>query len=249
MRPEGAHALAADTHLYLLSLSALASPGRYDRALSLMSAPEREAYDRIKAPGRRAEYALGRYATRRVVAACAGVPAGALVIEPGPSGKPRVTGPAASLGARFNVSHSGDLLAIAVCRDDEVGVDVERLDERLLPDVEAIARRHFVPDEQRSLAGSLPARRLAEFFRMWTLKEAVLKAVGAGLSQPLTRVAVPAPRAHYRIGWPVESGETTLDARHWHDLVPGYHVAVARVGRLAGPRVFHGLAEIPSLDA
>jgi 4'-phosphopantetheinyl transferase len=240
MPPERAHALAADAHLYLVSLSALASPARYDRALALMSAPEREAYARIKAPGRRVEYALGRYATKRLVAARAGVSVGALVIEPGPSGKPRVTGPPESLGIRFNVSHSGDLLAVAVCGDGEIGVDVERVDERLLPDVDAIARRHFLPDEQRVLAGSSPARRLAEFFRMWTLKEAVLKAVGAGLGLPLARVDVAAPRASYLVGWGGEREATTIDARHWAGLVPGYHVSLAKLGRLGTLRIVAG---------
>src|SRR5690606_3013760 len=60
------------------------------------------------------------------------------------------------------------------------GVDVEWV--RALPDALAMARRNFSPAEVHWFTTSPPGAQAEVFFRIWTRKEAVLKAVGAGLS-------------------------------------------------------------------
>jgi 4'-phosphopantetheinyl transferase len=92
-------------------------------------------------------------------------------------GKPVVVPPLSAPG--FNLSHSGDLLAIAVA-GAEVGVDVERL--RPMAHLDEVARHVFHPRELRWLARQPQA--LPAFFRLWTLKEALLKAAGTGFSHP-----------------------------------------------------------------
>ena len=72
---------------------------------------------------------------------------------------------------RFNLSHSGDVTLIAVARDSEVGVDVERI--RPVIEMHSIARRWLGRDD---IAGE------QEFFRAWTRHEAMVKALGVGLS-------------------------------------------------------------------
>jgi phosphopantetheinyl transferase len=94
----------------------------------------------------------------------------------GPAGKPDV---AEDFPHRFNLSHSGSCVALAVA-GCEVGVDVERC--RTLVAAPALAERVFHPREQAWLAAQ-PCFDDA-FFRMWTLKEALLKAAGIGFSQP-----------------------------------------------------------------
>jgi 4'-phosphopantetheinyl transferase len=92
--------------------------------------------------------------------------------EKGPHGKPRLAGDQAWL--RFNLSHSGEVALVGVARDVEVGIDVERI--RPVPEMRAIARRWLGRDD---LADP------AEFFRAWTRHEAMLKALGVGLSGPV----------------------------------------------------------------
>ncbi len=226
-----------ETHLYLLSLSALSDAGLGAAARALLSAAEQEAYGRIRVPSRRTEYLLGRYATKTILSRYLAVPVGALAIEPDAQGKLRIAGPRVGARLAFNLSHSGDLLAIALSPQAEVGVDVELVNEGLSAELEAIAARHFCPAEQRALAHRDPAVRLREFFRMWTLKEAALKAIGAGLQLPLKAVDVAVAAARYVIPWPGSDG-VCIEARHWHDLACGYHVAVARLGTLGTVRVF-----------
>ncbi|MEW5825428.1 MAG: 4'-phosphopantetheinyl transferase superfamily protein [Candidatus Bipolaricaulota bacterium] len=100
-------------------------------------------------------------------------------------GKPRLLGVPHSL----SLSHSGPWALFAVSADVEVGVDLERID----PDVavERLAARFFAPREAAALQALKPAARREAFFRIWTRKEAVLKACGGGVPSRLRRVLVP----------------------------------------------------------
>jgi 4'-phosphopantetheinyl transferase len=106
----------------------------------------------------------------------------------GEHGKPHFPAPFGELG--FNWSHSGDRALFAVGRGSEgfeLGVDIERVRPR--PRALELATRFFAPDETAMLA-RLPAGRLLNgFLRLWTAKEAVLKANGGGLSYGLHRVS------------------------------------------------------------
>jgi 4'-phosphopantetheinyl transferase len=79
-----------------------------------------------------------------------------------------------------------------VSRDRELGVDVEFVDRR--SDNEAIANRFFAEREKRALAAVPADERRVLFFRCWTRKEAVLKALGVGLTVSLDRIEVSADR-------------------------------------------------------
>lgn len=109
-----------------------------------------------------------------------------IVLTYGPHGKPALAGNPAPLF--FNVSHSHDLALFAFRRRGELGVDVERL--RPIEEAEAIARRYFTPREWATLRDLPSPARIAAFFRCWTRKEALLKAIGVGLSFSLGEVEV-----------------------------------------------------------
>lgn len=104
-------------------------------------------------------------------------------IERGPQGKPFAP---MLPDLHFNLSHAGADVLLAFARVEPVGVDLERVDRRV--EVEAIAERHFAPAEAAALARLAPGRRREAFLDLWTRKEAVLKALGEGLSFGLARV-------------------------------------------------------------
>ena len=95
--------------------------------------------------------------------------------ESGHAGKPALKAPAP---CHFNLSHSGDAIAVAVA-DQPVGLDIES--HRELNDGLAIAQRVFHPRERQWLQAQ--ADFAAGFYRLWTLKEALLKATGEGFTQ------------------------------------------------------------------
>ncbi len=107
------------------------------------------------------------------------------LFEKGEHGKPYVT---AAGFPHFNVSHGGDRVAFAFCRDQELGVDVERGSMRRSHSALELAERFFAADEATALAklGEVEGERA--FLHLWTCKEAVLKALGHGLSFGLERL-------------------------------------------------------------
>jgi 4'-phosphopantetheinyl transferase len=88
---------------------------------------------------------------------------------------PRYGGPATS----FNLTHTGDFAACAILHGAPIGIDAE--DIRRPIDVAEMAGRWFAPAERRLLERLADARRAEMFFRIWTLKEAILKTTGHGL--------------------------------------------------------------------
>ena len=180
----------------------------WDALLGSLSDEERRRGESF----RRAEHArafLFRRAFRRaVLARYAGVAPGELAFEEREHGKPFLAPPHERV--RFNASSTGGWVLVAVAARREVGVDVERADERFLEpeELSRLARRVLTPGEQAVLA-NLPARaRPRAFLRAWTRKEALLKALGTGLSREPNTVEV---------GLEPHAGEQVLDAR----LCPG----------------------------
>jgi 4'-phosphopantetheinyl transferase len=108
--------------------------------------------------------------------------AASLCFASGAAGKPQLAGLHAASGLHFNLSHSGShgLLGVA---GHAIGVDVEQ--QRPMPDLHALARANFASSEVQALL-ALPAELQHDgFFACWTRKEAIVKALGGGLSIPL----------------------------------------------------------------
>lgn len=95
----------------------------------------------------------------------------------GPHGKPALAPGLPQL--QFNISHTRGWVACAVA-NDPVGVDVERIDREAGEVAEV-----FSPREIRHLRGCAPEAFASELTRLWTLKEAFIKATGEGLHRPL----------------------------------------------------------------
>jgi 4'-phosphopantetheinyl transferase len=140
----------------------------------------------------------------------------------GERGKPALRG----APLRFNLSHSGSMAACAVARNEEVGIDIERV--RPTGDLENIARRFFHAEECRKLLSLSEAIRAPAFFRCWTRKEAYIKALGDGLSAPLDRFEVTLapgePAAFVQIDGRAAAAEWSLFGL---DVGPDYAGAVA----------------------
>jgi 4'-phosphopantetheinyl transferase len=149
-----------------------------ERFLDSLPPAERAEADRYRSPAARRAFATGRAALRSILRAETGR-------EPElslrPDGKPEWRG-----GPRFNLSHSGDFVAIALCDGAEVGIDLERVVERR--DLHGLARRFFAPEE----AADVEKLGLRAFYEIWTRKEAYAKALGAGVRLGFSTFAAPA---------------------------------------------------------
>ncbi len=89
----------------------------------------------------------------------------------------------------FNVSHSGRHGLIALAPGGRVGVDIE---ERVPhPNLDELIAAVLGPNERSEMAAAPRQRRLQLFFSLWTLKEALSKAHGMGLSLDVARFEIP----------------------------------------------------------
>ncbi len=100
-----------------------------------------------------------------------------------PSGKPELAGPDRGAGLTFSLSHARTIVACAVSRDGAVGVDVEAVEPADIDDM--LVDYACGPAERALLERFAPSVRPVAFARLWTLKEAVLKATGDGTLPPI----------------------------------------------------------------
>ena len=204
-------------HLWRIGLE-----GRRDRAAlwQTLDDDERRRAEAFYRPEHGERFAAGRGVLRRLVAAYTGLEPGEVPFSTGPFGKPEWTAPQNSAGPRlsFNLSHCEDLGLVAFARSGQLGIDVERV--RSLADALAIARRNFSADEVAWLTGAPPREQAEVFFRIWTRKEAVLKAVGAGMAIDLQGFSVVPVRGEGEaVSLSLLPGAAATSWR-WHDLRP-----------------------------
>jgi 4'-phosphopantetheinyl transferase len=171
----------------LATPDALASGAERAACEGVLSANERERAARIRGAGARDAFVLAHALARHALARAAGVAAGEIALTTGPRGKPEITGPLAARAIRFNLSHTEGLAACALVRDAAIGVDVETRDRRVDP--LPLAARFFAPAETAALRTLDTEPRREAFLRLWTSKEALLKAIGVGIAGGLASVA------------------------------------------------------------
>jgi 4'-phosphopantetheinyl transferase len=156
----------------------------------LLSAEERESAARFHFERDRRLYTAAHAGLRRALARELGADPREFAFAADAAGRPHLLG---TTGLFFSLSHSGDRALVAVARTPRLGVDVEWL--RAGIDRERLAQRNFTPREQAELLALPEEERYLGFFRVWTRKEAYVKALGKGLYHPLADFDVSASLA------------------------------------------------------
>lgn len=179
-------------------------PDYGERWEGVLSADEREGMSRYRLERVRLQYVATRALCRTTLSRYAAVDPKDWRFERTEHGKPWIAGPADFGGLRFNLSHADGLIACAVTRVAEVGVDAEDITRRV--DEGPLAERFFSPEEAAVIAGLVGAERRRKFFEYWVVKEAYLKAIGEGIAYGLNLYPEPGE------DWKVETFEP--DGRH-----------------------------------
>lgn len=132
------------------------------------------------------------------------------------NGKPFVRTPRSQVRS-FNLSYDGDLIAIAVSTEVEVGVDIEC--GREIP-LDTLPWHLFSKDEQQILKKTPATDFTRAFFELWTLKEAIAKRTGQGFATEFSRLNTAAMRVV--VGLASVEREADIDALLFHtDLSVG----------------------------
>lgn len=163
-----------------------------ERLTAMLSPEERAIASAFDSADRRRGYVVAHALLRAILGRAAGVAPNELVFRYGRRGKPELANPSQDL--QFNMSHSRDMVLVAVAHGRRVGVDIEHIDEP--GDVRRITARFLSPRDRDAIEQLPPERQRDAFLRCWTRKEAYMKARGDGISRPLDDFDVaPAPEA------------------------------------------------------
>lgn len=161
-------------HLWLADLRDWL-PNR-DNFLDILSQDEIQRQERYKIAAKQDQFITSRGLLRQLLAGyLEGNPAD-IQLTTNQAGKPSL--PDGSL--QFNLSHSGDWLLYGIVRSGQIGVDIQEIYP--ISHLDTLKRNYFSNLENAYLDSLSPSKRLQEFFRVWTAKEAYLKGCGEGFT-------------------------------------------------------------------
>ena len=192
---------------------------------TLLSSDELDRMARFRFEHDRQAFTFAHGVLRNLLGAYLHVPPMDLRFDYSKHGKPSVFLPAGT-DIQFNLSHTAGAVLVGICRNREIGVDIEKVrnDFELMD----IAARFFTLNERETLLCLPESERPQAFFHCWTRKEAILKARGDGLSFPLDHVEVSVTATEAIVG--IDTALETVPQR-WRILplnVPAaYAAAVA----------------------
>ncbi|MBF0561578.1 MAG: 4'-phosphopantetheinyl transferase superfamily protein [Alphaproteobacteria bacterium] len=171
-------------HVWRWSLTL--EPDRLPGLESQLAADERQRARRFLHDLHRDRFTAARVGMRVVLGRYLAQEPSAVRLAYREQGKPYLANGSCNPGLEFNLSHAGDMAVLAVATDIGVGIDIEYR-RPLTEDITSL----LLSTEEKTRFDRLPhALRTDALIRCWTRKEAVVKAIGCGLSEPLDQFEV-----------------------------------------------------------
>lgn len=217
-----------DVHVWYQATDALDDAG-IAAAVSLLSEEECARYRRFHFARDARDYAAAHALLRRALSRHGDRAPNRWRFETDAGGKPFLVD-AGAFRASFSLSHTNGMVACAVTAEGNIGIDVECLDRDV--DTGAIAARFFAAGEAAHLNRLDDDARRSRFVDLWTLKEALAKALGTGLVTSLAALAFTVDPSG-RIGLDAPSD---IAAREWQFglFTPGPRHRLAVAARRTG---------------
>lgn len=199
--------------IYLGEISTLQQALPLTAALNYLDETEMAAVARIKAERRLNEFVYARYFAKHYIAQKLNKPSPkSITFKKHDNGKLYLD----NNPLYFNITHSGDYIAFAISTATDIGLDIEH-PERRSNNLLDIAERYFTTEEFTALKNANNESQTQLFFKIWTLKEAVLKATGLGIAAGLDSIDVlhkPTPCVQY---CEINQRSYPLAIDYWHE--------------------------------
>ncbi|NEQ40924.1 MAG: 4'-phosphopantetheinyl transferase superfamily protein [Okeania sp. SIO3I5] len=217
----------SENNVHIWSTNLKLSSGQIEKLSTILSSDEIERAKRFYFEKDKNRFIIARGTLRKILSRYLNIEAQKLQFAYSDRGKPYLT----NTSILFNLSHSQDLALYAITQVNLIGIDLEYI--RPMNDVENLAKRFFSPQEYNLISQLPPQKQQETFFKLWTCKEAYLKATGDGLAGGLEKVEIcltpEKPVEFFSINGDIE------EASHWylHQFIPqaNYIAAVAVAGK------------------
>lgn len=170
-------------HIWIMDFTRFNDERLLESYRNLLSDEELERLGRFAFPYLQHNYLVTRAMVRTCLSHYVDIPPQEWRFGANDNGKPFVLNP--GLPLTFNLSHSGERAALAISSTHSVGIDIEQLSRKR--DWLGIAQHYFHLTEVEQLMAQPEEAQCGFFFRLWTLKEAYLKARGTGISTGLDK--------------------------------------------------------------
>jgi 4'-phosphopantetheinyl transferase len=230
------HLETGEVHLWCISLTG--SSQKITEMTDIISQEERDQAKRFHAQSSRVGFILGRGSLRMLLGDYIDINPSNMQFQYSVAGKPRLINDSNDADIQFNYSQSGNLGLISITKDRCIGVDIEKIREDF--DFKPIAMRFFTTYELSNLFRLPEREQRSGFFRLWTAKEAYLKAIGVGLSSSLSQFDIELPNSgdvdRYSF---IGKNDQTRWTIKWVFPYPGYSAAVAVPGEFTLIKLFH----------
>lgn len=171
---------ARDVHVWKRCLGS--SAGHIEAMSQILSADERQRAERFHFQADRERHVVGRALARTLLGQLLGIGPPDIRFCTNEFGKPSVAPEQNRAEFQFNISHSGDIVLLALAAGRAVGVDVEQIRENV--EIDALAERFFSARERADLASVAPHRRRAAFLLAGAARRPSSKPRTRGCSQP-----------------------------------------------------------------
>lgn len=172
--------------IHIWSTDLTLSDAQVDENFALLSPDEGNRANRFRFPIHRQRFIAARSMLRKIISLYTAVNPQEIIFGYDANKKPFLQFPDMT-SLQFNLSHSDNLAVYALTLDHAIGIDVEKI----MPDYnQDVAERFLSPQENAALLDLPPEKRVLGFYKIWSRKEAVIKAVGKGLAIPLSSFSV-----------------------------------------------------------
>ena len=149
---------------------------------SLLSEEEKRRCNEYMYEAEKVRYTCNHRFVRQVLSNYMKVEASSIEFSIANLGKPFIK----NAGLFFNYSYRDKICVLAISRDAEIGIDIEKI--KLLHDLNTFAAFSFSERERKIIFESSPEKFESTLFTFWTFKEAIIKALGIGLNADLTQI-------------------------------------------------------------
>jgi len=230
---ERLRSLESEVHVWLQQTDGTFDSDRTTAMQEILDADEAERHGRLLRESDRRDFLVAHALLRRVLSSYTDVAPGAWSFAANRWGRPEIAAPTAAASLRFSLSHTTGLVACAVGLECECGVDVETLGRR--GDPLRVAPRVLATAELADLEAQPDSTRRERFLVYWTLKEALLKALGVGLTLPMRDLVFSLNEPEIRVECRKDSAAATTDWQLASLRPTKDHVLALAVGFSASP--------------